>query len=199
MGAAFGRPSFYLRRLLMFKLLSMALAAFGLVAAAVAFAGGGAGPFVPNVDDKGDITLPKDFRAGWTHLGSWAVPAPSAPMRGMHDVYTQPESVAYYKQNGKFPDGAVIVMEVRKAEWKEMATGHVVSEGVVDGWFVMVKDDKGRYPGNANWGDGWGWARFNPGDPAVNISRDYKVDCLPCHERERKNGLVHVWGYPTIR
>jgi len=24
-------------------------------------------------------------------------------------------------------------------------------------WFVMIKDEKGRYPGNPLWGDGWGW------------------------------------------
>jgi len=151
------------------------------------------------VDNKGNITIPKDFRTRWVHLGSWAVPAKTDPGAGFHDVYTQPESVEYYLKNGSFPDGAVLVKEIRKAEWREMTTGHVVSEGDVDTTFVMVRDDTGRFKGNPNWGDGWGWGLFKASDRSINASASYKEDCIPCHLDAKDTDWVYVGGYPTLR
>ena len=34
---------------------------------------------------------------------------------GLHNVYTQRETVEYFQQHGKFPDGAVIIKELLKA------------------------------------------------------------------------------------
>lgn len=171
------------------------------VLAMVTLALGGVNPdaFSTCVDKKGVISIPRDYRANWVHLGSWAVPARTDPGSGFHDVYTQRETVEYYKKNKKFPDGAVLVKEIREAIWGEMATGHVVYAGDTDTWFVMVKDDKKRFPGNPNWGDGWGWALFKASDPSKNASKDYKKDCIPCHEPAKDTDWVYITGYPTIR
>ncbi len=40
------------------------------------------------------------------------------------------------------------------------------------GWFVMMKDTKGRYAGNKLWGDGWGWSWFDAANPAKTTSTD---------------------------
>lgn len=175
----------------------VAIALAGL-AALPAAEGGGKG-FSPHVDGKGNISLPRDFRATWAHLGSRAVPSQTEPGSGFHDVYTQPESLRTYRKTGKFPDGAVLVMEVRKATWDDMPTGHVVSAGDVSHWFVMVKDAKGRFEGHPNWGQGWGWAEFRAADPNANVSKDYRKDCLPCHEPARETDWVYTEGYPTLR
>ena len=176
------------------------LAAMLFLLPAFAFAGeGGTGVFSPYVDGKGVISLPKDFRTTWVHLGSWAVPAQTDPGSGFHDVYTQPESASYYMKNKHFPDGAVLVKEIRQAVWEEMPTGHVVREGDVKVWFVMVRDSKGLFPGNKNWGEGWGWALFKAEDPAKNASTNYREDCLPCHMDAKPNDWVYVQGYPTLR
>jgi hypothetical protein len=47
------------------------------------------------------------------------------------------------------------VKEVFEAATGQMTTGMVGHAETLKGWFVMVKDSKGRYPGNALWGDGW--------------------------------------------
>jgi len=174
--------------------LTAALAILPLVSIA-----GDADGFSCCVDEKGKISLPDDFRTKWVHLGSWAVPAKTDPGAGFHDVYTQPGTVEYYRENRKFPDGAVLVKEIREVEWKEMTTGHVVSEGNVSTWFVMVRDVKGRFKGDPNWGDGWGWALFKPTDKARNASTNYKEDCLPCHMDAKDTNWVYVEGYPTLR
>ena len=65
------------------------------------------------VDDKGTISLPKDFRKTMAHLGSWFVPKGDAS--GFHDVYTQQADIVAYRASGKFPDGAILIKELRAA------------------------------------------------------------------------------------
>jgi hypothetical protein len=156
--------------------------------------------FSPYVDSKGDITRPTDFRLNWVHLGSWVVPDEKAPGYGFHDVYTQKSTVEAYRKTGKFPDGAVLVKEIRTVKSAKMATGPVVyhaRENAV--WFVMVRDTKGRFPGNRKWGDGWGWALFKADNPSRDVATDFKKDCLGCHVPARNTEWVYVEGYPTLR
>jgi len=186
----------------------LVLMALLLMAVTTLGAGGKEGSFSRYVDGKGNIVLPKEIRAGWVHLGTWSVTsraavgpdvAKASPGVGLHEVYTQPESLKAYKKSGKWPDGAVLVMEVRAIQWDDLSTGHVMYAGEATEWFVMVKDSKGRFKNNPNWGDGWGWAVFKAADPKKNLSKGYKNDCMSCHEPNKDTDWVHVGGYPTLR
>ena len=154
--------------------------------------------FSPYVGAKGEIQLPKNYRTTWSYLGSWVVPDKKAPGYGFHDVFTQPETVKAYEKTGQFPDGAVLIKEIRKVESADMTTGHASWAGPINVWFVMVKDRKDRFPKNANWGDGWGWALFKASDPTKNVSTDYKKDCLGCHVPAKSTDWVYTKGY-TIK
>ena len=151
-----------------------------------------------SVDRKGNISLPKDFKLNMVHLGSWFVPEGGAS--GFHDVYTDKAAVEYYRENGKFPDGAVIVKELRASKAADYTTGANVSHATkqLKQWFVMVKDSKDMYRGNASWGDGWGWALFKPGDKKNNVSSDYKVDCLTCHVPAKDTDWIYTEAYPVL-
>lgn len=152
------------------------------------------------VTPGGDIRMPRrDYRSEWSHLGTFVVPAEKDQGMGFHDVYTQPESVRAYKATGRFPDGAVLVKEVNAMETARMTTGDASWAGKPAQWFVMIKDEKGRYPDHPLWGKGWGWALFKDGDPPVNISTSYRVDCLGCHIPARATDWIFVEGYPSIR
>src|SRR3546814_9709849 len=94
----------------------------------------------------------------------------------LHVVYASPGTVDTFQKSGQFPDDAVLVKEVYEAATGQMTTGMVGYAETLKGWFVMVKDSKGRYPGNALWGDGWGWAWFDVGDPLKTTSTDYKTE-----------------------
>lgn len=154
--------------------------------------------FSPYVDKQGRISLPKDFRLKMAHLGSFFVPEGDAS--GFHDVYAEAEAVLHYRKNGAFPDGATIVKELRPSQSGDYTTGKNVSHATSDikQWFVMVKDTKGRFKDNSVWGDGWGWALFKTDNPNVNVSQDYKKDCLGCHIPAQKTDWVYVEGYPTL-
>lgn len=160
------------------------------------------------VDDDGNITLPKDFRTDWTFLGTWSIAekdvessssASGHGAAGLHNVYTQPEVAEYFQQNGKFPDGAVLVKELLKATTASMTTGTVSRGTVVEGWFVMVKDTKGRFDSNPLWGDGWGWALFNADQPDISVTQNYKTECLGCHIPARDDDWIYLSGYPILQ
>lgn len=150
------------------------------------------------VSSGGEISLPEDFRNSMSHLGSWFVPEGDAA--GFHDVYAQPETVAVYRKTGTFPDGAVLVKELRAAEKGDYTTGQDVQRATqkILQTFVMVKDSQNRFSESAQWGDGWGWALFKPGN-AANVSTDYQQDCLGCHTPAKDSDWVYVEGYPTLR
>lgn len=157
--------------------------------------------FSPYVDDKGKISIPTDFRS-WYFLGSWGVATDEedkAGSKGFHNVYTQPETVSAYRETGKFPDGAVLVKELLKAKTDGMTTGEISYATETEGWFVMIKDSKGRFKGNKLWGRGWGWSLFKAKDPKNTATKNFKANCIPCHVPAKKNDWIYVRGYPALK
>ena len=53
-------------------------------------------------------------------------------------------------------------------------------------WFVMIKDEKGRYPGNPLWGDGWGWALFKTDAPDKQIATTTREIAWAATSRHRQ-------------
>lgn len=178
------------------------VAAFAILSAVFGYhdALGQSGPvFSPHVDAKGTISLPLDFRS-WPHLGTWSIAGDdeAGGAAGFHVVYTQPASIETFRRTGEFPDGAVLVKELIETETGDLTTGRVSWAKEVTGWFVMVKDRKGRFAGDGRWGDGWGWALFNANQPANSVTEDYKTECLDCHIPARNDDWVYVRGYPAL-
>ncbi len=161
--------------------------------------------FSTYVDSKGGITLPRNYRDKWEYLGAWVVPelpdGKKSDGYGFHDVFAQPGTTEAFKINDKiFPDGTVLIKEIRSIQSSPMTTGPKVlyaDKEIL--WFVMIKDSKGRFPDNPNWGDGWGWALFLVEDPDKNVSTDYKKDCLGCHIPAKNTDWVYLQGYPTLK
>ena len=113
-------------------------------------------------------------------------------MRGREDVHA-------YRRDGKFPDGSVLVKEVTSVGSAKLTTGQSHWATDTKLWFVMIKDSKGRFPGNDLWGDGWGWALFLAKEPAHNVATDYETDCKTCHVPARKDDWIYIRGYPALR
>jgi Cytochrome P460 len=152
------------------------------------------------VDAAGNLHVPDSYRTTYQLLGSWAVAADQGRgSKELHVVYASPGTITAYRNDGRFPDGAVLVKEVFQAATADMTTGTVSHAETLKGWFVMVKDSKGRNAGNKLWGDGWGWSWFDAADPSKTTSTDYKKDCLSCHVPARASDWVYVGGYPPLR
>jgi Cytochrome P460 len=148
------------------------------------------------VDKTGNIRKPGDFRDRYQALGTYTVLDPKGDQ--MHLTYASPGAAEYYRKNGKFADGTVLVKEVFGTDHTQMTTGDAHWASGTKVWFVMIKDEKGRYPDNPLWGDGWGWALFKSDAPDKQVATDYKKDCLGCHIPARGTDWVYVQGYPVL-
>jgi hypothetical protein len=152
------------------------------------------------VDTGGNLHVPRDYQTTYQPLGSWAVAADEGRgAKQLHAVFASPGSIEAYRKDGRFPDGTVLVKEVFEAATKEMTTGTVSHAEKLKGWFVMVKDSNGRYPGNALWGDGWGWSWFDAANPTKTTSTDYRLNCKSCHVPAQATDWVYVDGYPALK
>ena len=164
-------------------------------------AGSSNAPKAETVDDAaGNLHVPDAYRTTYQSLGSWAVGADQGQgSKELHVVYASPGTIAAYRKDGHFPDGAVLVKEVYQAATQPMTTGTVSHADTLKGWFVMVKDSNGRHAGNRLWGDGWGWSWFDADNPSKTTSTDYSVNCKTCHVPAQATDWVYVGGYPPLR
>ena len=168
--------------------------------------------FAPNVNSTtGAISVPTDYTQ-WPTLGTWTHAKNEKGITNIHEyhvVYTQPETIEYYQKKRRFPDGAVLVKELLHAETMSMTTGPAVGHATtIKGYFVLVRDTKGRFKGSPLWGDGWGWSFFTADDRVKTKSTDYKVDCIPCHvpakdlaprNAKQDDKWIYTFGYPVLR
>ena len=151
------------------------------------------------VDASGNLRVPADYRTRYEFLGTWSIAADTGRgAKEMHDVYASPGTIAAYQGSGHFPDGTVLVKEVFTTATGPMTTGTVSHVETLKGWFVMVKDSKNSHPGNALWGNGWGWSWFDAGQPTRTTSTDFKKDCLGCHVPAQATDWIYIQGYPVL-
>jgi len=184
--------------------LGLALAGVFVIGTVVAYGQGSTpskyeGAAAAVVDDAGNLRVPADYRTAYEMLGTWAVAEDEGPgSKEMHMVFASPGTIAAYRKDGRFPDGTVLVKEVFKTNTQDMTTGTVSSAGTLAGWFVMVKDGGGRFPGNKLWGDGWGWSWFDATDPLKTTTTDYTGDCQACHVPAQQSDWIYTQGYPVL-
>ena len=163
-------------------------------------------------DTAGNLHVPDTYRTTYEFLGSWTVAADKDQgSKAFHVVWASRGSIGSYRKDGHFPDGTVLVKEVHFAATGQMTTGTVSHADKLRGWFVMVRDSRGRYPDNNMWGDGWGWGWFdaaNPSTPSrtlplpgggVAASLDYRENCKSCHLPAQATGWIYVDGYPPLK
>ena len=168
--------------------------------------------FASNVNPTtGAISVPENYTL-WPTLGTWShakVDGGATNIHEYHVVYTQPETIEYYQKKRRFPDGAVLVKELLHSETMSMTTGPAVGHATtIKGYFVLVRDTKGRFKESPLWGDGWGWSFFNADDRVKTKSTDYKVDCIPCHvpakdlapqNAKKDDKWIYTLGYPVLQ
>jgi hypothetical protein len=176
------------------------LAAAAACAVAAGLAAAAPKPVPPVADAAGNLHVPADYASRYDYLGAWAVAADKAPGSSqMHIVYASPGAIAAFKRTGHFPQGAVLVKEVRDTETAAMTTGTVSHSTKLKGWFVAVRDTQNSHPGNKLWGDGWGWSWFDADKPLHTTSTDYHNDCLACHQPAKSTGWMYTLGYPALQ
>jgi hypothetical protein len=163
-------------------------------------AAGASARVAPPVDAKGNLHVPSNYRGLYEYLGTWAIAADSGPgSKQIHEVYASPGTIEAYRKTGKFPNGATLVKAVFATQTSPMTTGTVSRVGKLQGWFVMVRDDRNDHPGNPLWAHGWGWSWFDADQPEKTTSTSFEANCQACHTPVRKTDWVYTQGYAPLQ
>src|SRR5829696_4111470 len=102
----------------------------------------------------GGLTYPFNYRE-WVFLSSGLgmTYGPNAPAAGARlrfdNVYVNPSSYREFLRSGKWPDGTVLVLEIRESESKGSINQHGHFQGELAAIEANVRDSR-RFPGR-NW------------------------------------------------
>jgi hypothetical protein len=129
------------------------------------------------------VQFPGSFRR-WVHVGT-GVLMPGANPRlmseeGMHHIFANEKAVDGYS-SGDFPDGSIIVYELREVQQKN----GVIFEGERKRVDVIIKDSS-LYKDTG----GWRFERFWGNDQTQNAIHDSGNSCFQCHSKANTHGFV---------
>ena len=126
---------------------------------------------------------PDGFRR-WSHVGTGVILPGANPQlkseEGMHHIFANPKAVDGYAK-GDFPDGSIVVYEVREALQKN----GIIFEGERLRVDVMIKDST-LYKSTG----GWRFERFWANDTTKNAVQDSGTSCFACHSSAQGHGFV---------
>ena len=152
-------------------------------------------PAGPRYTADGALVPPANYRE-WVYLSSGLdmsySEAPSMAGHSMFDnVFVDPASWASFKRTGHWPDGTMLVMEVRGAGSKGSINkqGHYQTEDLM-GTEVHVRDDA-RFKG------GWGFFALAGDAPARVLPSS--AECYACHQAHGAVDTTFTQFYPTAR
>jgi hypothetical protein len=138
------------------------------------------------------LRFPEDYRE-WIFLSAgldMSYSQQGMPGHSMFDnVFAEPRAYQAFRKTGTWPDGTVLVLEVRAAASKGSinARGHYQA-GDVMGVEAHVKD--------THFKGGWGFFAFDGKGPAQALPGDR--DCYSCHAQHAAVDTTFVQFYPTL-
>ena len=144
--------------------------------------GGAALLFLSTLHAAGPAQFPEDFRR-WVHVGTGVILPGANPQlvseEGMHHVFANEKAAGAYT-SGDFPDGSMVVYELRAVK----QTNGVIAEGERKRVDVMIKDSSQKSTG------GWRFERFWGNDQTKNALEDAGASCIQCHSKAKTHGAV---------
>jgi len=150
-------------------------------------------PLLPRYTVEGALLRPAEVER-WilvgTSLGLGYSDATEDGPGMFHRVYLEPTAYDHYLRTGRFRDGTMLALSIRRPERRVPPSRAGWTEGVFAALELAVKDP-GRFPG--------GWAYFDfgsdaPAAPALPPSR-----CARCHAQHAARDNVFVQFYPQLR
>jgi hypothetical protein len=115
-----------------------------------------------------------------------------------HNVYIDPDSWAYWKTNGEFRDGTILIKELVSVGTKAAVSGNGYFQGDFIGLEATIKSKRhfGDEPGN------WAYFSFSTPDHS-KLNKTAKpfpaAACNACHEGAAAHDFVFTQYYPVLR
>ena len=136
----------------------------------------------------------------WIYVGTPLTPndlnPPEAAFPEFHNVYIHPKNYEYYKKNGKFADGTILIKELVGVSTKKASSGNGYFMGEFVGLEAEIKDSKQfpNEPGN------WAYFSFGHAYPLAASAKAFPTAaCNSCHQSAAADDFVFVQHYPVLR
>jgi hypothetical protein len=148
----------------------------------------------PRFTDDGAMLRPRDYER-WILVGA-SLGLGYRPGGGgghpqlFHAVYLEPGAYDHVQRTGAFPDGTVLVLELRRAA----AGAPPAAGGTYQGELVAVEaavKDPARYAE--------GWAYFDFGAERERAEPQPAERCFACHDEHAATDNVFTQFYPWLR
>lgn len=146
----------------------------------------------PRFDRDGKLQKPENFRE-WIYLSSGLgmTYGGEQPGNSFTNVFAEPTAYREFMKTGKWPEGTMLAMEVRRGETK----GSINTAGRFQSAYlateVAVKDSK-RFPK-----DGWEYFAFS-GNAQAAPGIGQTAGCNACHNKNAAVENTFVQFYPTL-
>ena len=145
-------------------------------------------------DVKGNFVFPAEYRH-WTYLSSgfgmnYNAAAGDAAEPPFDSVFVDPASERAFRKTGHWPEGTVMVLEVRGSSGRGSINLHgSYQSGVPLALEVHVRDSK-RFRG--------GWGFFSVDAKQATALIPYSANCYSCHQQHAAVDTTFVQFYPTL-
>ena len=154
----------------------------------------------PEFTADGELERPDLSYREWVYLGTPLTPnelnPPEAPFPEFHNVYIHPDDFDYWRENGAFRDGTVIIKELVTIGSKTAVSGNGYFMGDFRGLEATIKD-AARFadePGN------WAYFSFGHSYPLAETTPAQPVEsCNACHAANADYDFVFTRYYPVLR
>jgi hypothetical protein len=150
---------------------------------------------------EGQLERPTGYRE-WVYVGTPVTPNDmndgKAAFPEFHNVYIDPESWAYWKENGAFREETILVKELVGVGSKAAVSGNGYFQGEFVGLEATIKSKKyfADEPGN------WAYYSFSTPDHKTLTTSAEKfpaVSCNGCHAAAAADDFVFTQYYPVLR
>ncbi len=150
--------------------------------------------------ENNELKRPVDYRS-WVYVGTPLTPNDmnngKAPFPEFHNVYIDPVSYDYWKANGSWRDGTILIKELVSVGSKAAVSGNGYFMGDFIGLEATIKSSEHfpDEPGN--------WAYFSFTTPAGEdlkaTSAPFKTNqCNACHASAAQDDFVFTQHYPVL-
>jgi hypothetical protein len=148
----------------------------------------------PKFNQQGELVRPTEYR-NWIYLTSglgmaYGPAAQAAATPPFDNVFVEPKAHAAFLKSGKWPEGTMFVLELRRSLTDRSIDRTGRSQGDVIAIEMSVKDSK-RFPG------GWGYFGFR-NNAAASAPLPATAECYSCHKQNTATDNTFVQFYPTL-
>lgn len=140
----------------------------------------------------GKMLFPRDYRT-WVFLSAgmdmaYGENAPAASVHVFDNVFVDRRSYARFQETGRWPEGAVFVLEIRRA----VAEGSINRRGQFQTQLAAVE----AHVKDKRYKSGWAFFNFHGEAPGAPLPQDSQ--CNQCHEQHGATDTTFVQFYPTL-